>query len=524
MTEIIRPIFEKNTLSRKTGSWRDHELKQKPRYQWESETVSPCKIACPLENDIPYWISLLKEGKIQQAWEKLMKKNPFPAVTGRVCAAFCEESCNRKEFDESISIRDLEKFLGDEALARGWHPQKSAGKPKEFSVAIVGSGPAGLSCAYQLARKRFKVVVFEQLSVLGGQLQFGIPEFRLPKDILEKEINNLVRLGIEVKKDITVDLKLFEIIKDCYDAFFFAVGLQKSKKLDIEGENNPDVFYGFDFLKDVNLGKKISLGKKVIVIGGGNIAIDAARTAEKSGSEVVIFYRRTIAEMPAIKEDVVLAQAEGIKIKELLSPIRISNKFGRNFIECQRNRLGEPDEFGRKKPLPIGGLNFLEPFDNLIIAIGEEAEDDFFVKLKDGNKVFLGGDFKTKAGTVAAAIGSGREAAEAIDKIFSRKSPIETKNSPIVKLSDLNLAYFKHQERKSLPWAEAKRCFSCGVCRECENCFNFCPDMSVKKTNDPKKPYAVDYDYCKGCGICAKECPRGVIVMEEENESKSNDR
>lgn len=521
MTEN-RPIFKENTLSRKTGSWRDHELKQKPRYLRGTEIVSTCKMACPLGNDIPYWISLLKDGKIKEAWEKLMEKNPFPSVTGRVCQSFCEKNCNRKEFDESVSIRDLEKFLGDEALANNWRPPILKEKFKPFEVAVVGSGPAGLSCAYQLARKRFRVAVYEQLPVLGGQLRFGIPEFRLPKDVLENEIKNILHLKIRVHKNVAVDSNLFEIMGHCYDAIFFATGLQKSKKLDIDGEKNPNVFYGLDFLKEINLGEKVNLGRKVIVIGGGNTAIDTARIAKSFGSDVSIFYRRTKAEMPAIKEDVFSAEKEGVEIKELLSPVRISVKFGVNFLECQKNQLGEPDESGRKRPFPIKGSNFLEQFDSLIVAVGEEAENPFFAELKD-ERVFLGGDIKTKAGTAAAAIGSGREVAEKIERILLKKPPLETKNPQIVRFSDLNLAYFEHQKRKSLPdesYLEAKRCFSCGFCRECENCFNFCPEPAVKKTNDQLNPYVIDYDYCKGCGICAKECPRGVIIMEEENESE----
>lgn len=499
-------ISLRDTSSNLTGSWR----RIKPYYQ---NKISPCKNACPLENNIPHWLSLLKQGKTRQAWEKLIEKNPFPAVTGRVCQGFCEKDCNRREFDESVSIRNLEKFLGDEALINGWHPPVLKEKFKSFDIAVVGSGPAGLSCAYQLIRKGFRVVVFEQFPVLGGQLWFGIPEYRLPKDILEKEINNILCLGIKVSRGLTIDSKIFETIKHCYDAVFFATGLQKPKKLDIEGEENLNVLYGLNFLKDVNFGNKIKLGRKVLVIGGGNTAVDVARTAKKLGSEkVIVFYRRTRIEMPAIKEDVILAEKEGIEIKELLSPAKIFSKFGQNFLECQKNQLGESDESNRKKPSPIKGSNFLEQFDSLIVAIGEGAENSFFFGLED-ERVFLGGDIKTKAGTVAAAIGSGREAAENIERILLGKSPLEEKNPQIVRFSGLNLAYFEHQEKKSRPNLEAERCFSCGVCDLCGNCWKFCPHLAISEKNGQLK---IDYDYCKGCGVCAQECPRSVISQEME--------
>ncbi|MEK7596347.1 MAG: FAD-dependent oxidoreductase [Patescibacteria group bacterium] len=498
------------TAKNLTGAWR----KIRPYYQ---NKTSPCQNACPLGNDIPYWLSLLKQGKNRQAWEKLMEKNPFPAVTGRVCRAFCEKSCNRNEFDESVSIRNLEKFLGDEASARGWHPPVLEKKFKPFNIAVVGSGPAGLSCAYQLARKNFRVIVFEQFPVLGGQLRFGIPEFRLPKDVLEKEINNIIYLGVKVCKGIFVDQKFFETIKRYYDAVFFAAGLQKSRKLNIEGEENPDVLYGLDFLKNINFGNKaISstfLGEKVVIIGGGNTAIDAARTAKRFGSEVSIFYRRTKIEMPAIKEDVILAEKEGIEIRELLSPVRIFSKSGQNFLECQRNQPGKSAESSRNNPLPIEGSNFLEQFDNLIVAVGEEAENSFFVESEDW-KVFLGGDIKTKAGTVPAAIGSGREAAEKIEKILLGEPPLETKDPQIVKFSDLNPVYFnKNQKREPASRSEAKRCFSCGVCDFCGNCWKFCPHMAVSEKQGELK---INYDYCKGCGICAQECPRSAISQKLE--------
>lgn len=461
----------KNNL---TGAWRTI----RPFYE---NKMSPCQNACPLSNDTPQWISLIKQGRDREAWEKLVEKNPLPAVIGRVCPAFCQDDCNRKEFDESLSIKELEKYLGDKALASGWRP-KILSRELLPSVAVVGSGPAGLSFAYQLIRRGFRVTVFEALPAAGGMLRAAIPDFRLPKDVLQKEIaSNILSLGVELRAGIKIGESDLAELHRQFSAVFVAVGLQKSVRLNIPGEESPGVLYGLDFLKAVNLGKKAELGKKVIVIGGGNTAIDVARTAGKLGSSVAIFYRRTKAEMPAIKEEVTLAESEGIKIKERAVPVKILRGPTLEF----RNEYGV----------------FQESADKVIIAIG--GEKDFSC---DEN-ILSGGDFKNKKGTVAAAIGSGRMAAYGILSLE------ETASDKIVKLSDLNLAYFKRRKRKLIPHLEAERCFSCGVCDSCGNCWKFCPHMSVLE-KDGK--LAIDYDYCKGCGICAQECPKAVISQELE--------
>lgn len=478
-----------DTRNNLTGAWR----KIRPYYE---EKISPCKNACPLENEIPSWMLLLKQGKTREAWEKLIEKNPLPAVTGRVCPAFCERDCNRKEFDESISIRELEKFLGDQALKNDWHLPVPDNKEKHLSVAVVGSGPAGLSCTYQLARRGYRVNIFEQLPVLGGMMMVGIPDFRLPKDILGREIDNIVNLGMGVHKGVAINKKFLRYLEYAYDAVFLATGLQKSRKLNIPGEeNNPNVLYGLDFLKDVNLGKKIILGQRVAVIGGGNTALDVARTAKRLGSEVSIFYRRSKAEMPAIASEIKEAETEGIKIQELVMPLRIFWKL----VAFQETKLGEPDETGRKKFVPVEGSNFLEEFDKLIIAAGEEKDASFD---GDPKKVFVVED----AGTIAQAIKLGRLAAESI---YGHAE----KQLKVVSFKDINTAYFEQKKRSLSIIKEAERCFSCGICDLCGNCWKFCPHMSVL---EEKGELMINYDYCKGCGICFQECPKSVISQELE--------
>ena len=385
----------------------------------------------------------------------------------------------------------------------------------------MGSGPAGLSCAYQLARRRYRVDIFEALPVLGGMLRVGIPDFRLPKDILDKEIDNILYLGVGIHKNIIVDSKLLEHLKDSYGAVFFAIGLQKSRKLNIKGEKNHGVLYGLDFLKDINLGKRTSLGrkgKKVIIIGGGNTAIDAARAAQRLGSEVSIFYRRSKAEMPALKTEILQAMAEGIKIQELVLPIQILKKT----VELQRVKLGETDETGRRKPMALEGTNFQEGFDNLIIAVGEEMDSSLGLKSET-------------RGTVAEAIKLGREAAE---KIIQTLEPKPGKSRLVLPRDpDFYLTPKKRIEISSSTLArkEAQRCLGCGFeveglaevlinevrCKGCGLCVDVCPyrvlELSDSFNSQGYRPAcAKNSKKCRGCTWCNLICPDAAIEVKRE--------
>jgi thioredoxin reductase/Pyruvate/2-oxoacid:ferredoxin oxidoreductase delta subunit len=408
----------------------------------------------------------------------------------------------------------------------------------------------------------------------------GIPEYRLPKKVLEEEIDQILELGVKVEMNcrLGADLSWKDLQK--YEAIYLAMGNHKSKKLDIPGEDLPGVMSGLDFLRDLSLGKKISMGKRVAIIGGGNTAIDAARSALRLGAKPIILYRRTQEEMPAWASEVQEAEEEGVEISYLVSPVRIGGENGKvNKLECVKNRLGPPDEDGRRRPMEIKGSNFSIEVDQVIRAIGEEAELQGLPKnlgVKEGliltderggtklKKVFAGGDITAQPRTVAHAIGAGKRAAIFMDCFLKNKKwegliddlrlgekgnlsmrryrqeekdrePISNKT---VRLRDLNLDYFTFQKRSKMPKLkvqqrlgsfaevnlgftqetavnEALRCFNCGVCNLCDNCYIFCPDVAIRKDVQTGQNI-IDYDYCKGCGICVAECPRHALVMEEE--------
>ncbi len=556
----------------KTGTWRY----LRPRFE---NKVSPCNEGCPAGQDIEGAMVLIGKGKYAEAWELFKEENPLPGVCGRVCYHPCETACNRGEFDEAVSINALERFMADYAQKHGKKVFRKRERRNE-KIAIVGSGPAGLSCAYHLARLGYAVKIFEALSVLGGMLRVGIPEYRLPKKILEEEIDQILELGVTAELNTRIGAE--EFAKDLaeYSAIFLAVGSHLSKSLKIPGEESDGIMSGVEFLRSVNLGNPVNMGKRVAVIGGGNTAFDAARTALRLGARPFILYRRTREEMPAFPGEVQEAEEEGIEIYLLVSPVRLISANGKVAkVECVKNRLGPPDEDGRRGPVVIKDSNFAVEVDHVITAIGEDA-DLAFVPSKVGMKgnailtdergatkmkgVYAGGDITQQPRTVVHAIGSGKRAAIFIDGNLRKKNwesyfesirigergthsmarylqeegertPLSTKT---VKFKDLNLDYFEPKKRTKVPKMkankriasfeevnlgypediaveEAKRCFNCGVCNLCDNCYIFCPDLAIIKQGEDE-PNVIDYDHCKGCGICVEECPRNALVMEEE--------
>jgi 2-oxoacid:acceptor oxidoreductase delta subunit (pyruvate/2-ketoisovalerate family) len=408
-------------------------------------------------------------------------------------------------------------------------------------------------------------------------LRSGIPSYRLPKDVLDREISNIEALGVEIRTGIPLGENLtWDDLKD-YQAIFIATGAHRSRGLHIPGEKTKRVLSGLDLLRKINCGKKLKLGDKIAIIGGGNTAIDVARSVLRLGKKATILYRRSKEEMPAFEDEMVEAMEEGVKIRYLVNPIRIQQKDGLKRLECLRMELGEKDESGRRRPIPISNSNFFIEADDVIIAAGEEIEISFLpngmekregivLTQRDGSTgikgVFAGGDLTSNQRTVAHAIGSGKKVALAIDcylkgedteeairqiligegpsiSIFRHLHPEARPMNPhVVTFEELNTDYFelskRHRESigpvkgrvkgfgevtatfpQSIALEEAERCFSCGTCNGCENCYVFCPDASILKTEDILS-HQVDYDFCKGCGICFTECPRGAISLKEE--------
>ncbi len=561
------PVSSGTTLYNTTGTWRY----VRPVYR---NKTSPCNVACPAGEDIAQYLGLVAKGKYQEARLRILEENPFPGVCGRVCPHPCESECNRAELGGSISIHMVERFLAD--LAGGAPVQRlPSNAPAGATVAIVGSGPAGLSCAYQLARRGYPVTVFEAWDDLGGTMRLGIPAYRLPRHVLDAEIAAIARLGVEMCTGRRLGDNLSTADLRAFSAVFLAVGQQKSRALEVAGEDAQGVVAGLDFLRRVNLGMPVEVGARVAVVGGGNTAMDAARAALRLGAQTVtVLYRRSRYEMPAIAEEVQEAQDEGICFEFLTTPVRVLTEDGAiRGLQCVRMQLGAPDGTGRRRPEPLAGSEYTLNVDVLIPALGQEADLAFLEHWAGGGLaqtlsmanglletdaaaqssqtgIFVGGDSATGFGTVAHAVGSGKRAALAIDRYLHGEdlngfpaldqhvhaAPRDL-DPAVVRFADLNLAYFEELPRpepKQRPAIERKRdfaevtdgldeqqvqqeahrCFSCGTCNGCDTCWLYCPDVSISRVDH--SDYQVNYDYCKGCGICAQECPRRAIVMEEE--------
>ena len=434
----------------------------------------PCKGACPAGIDVQDYIELVTQGFYKDALKLIEKRVPLPAVISRVCPRPCETKCNRKEIDEPIAINALKRFVVEEVEKR-WGKEEVTPVPrtKREKVAIIGSGPAGLTAAYDLVWNGYGVTILEALPTPGGMLAVGIPEYRLPKKVLQTEIEDIKKLGVEIKLNSPVgknDLTLDKLGKKGYKAIFIAVGAHKSLKLDVPGEDMQGVYHGIAFLHDVNTGKKVKVGKRVAIIGGGNVAVDAARTALRLGAkEVFIVYRRSKQEMPAHDDEIKAAEEEGVKIHYLASPVKILGKGGKVVgMECIRMELGEPDASGRRRPIPIKGTEFVIDADMVIPAIGEAPDLDFLhdsLKTPEGTLkvdpdnlttgvpgVFAGGDAVTGPATVIQAIAAGHKAAAFIDRYLRGESLEYKKESPrIIGIEDVKIEDVRKQSRESMP-------------------------------------------------------------------------
>ena len=482
--------------------------------------ASSCRIACPAGVNAQGYVALISQGKFKEALEVIRRTVPFAGVLGRVCTHPCELDCERGQLDESIAIRSLKRFVADYELRVGRERAVPVERTKEDKVAIIGSGPAGLACAYDLIRQGYGVTVFEALPQAGGLLRYGIPQYRLPKEIVDNDISYVQELGVEIQTNTPVK-DLGEIFNQGYMAIFVGSGAQASQKGGIPSEETRGVIHALDFLRLVNSGVKPSLGDRVAVIGGGNAAVDAARIALRLGAkEVTIVYRRSRVEMPAIATEVDQAEREGIKIDFLAAPVRILAKDDQlSAIECIRMELGEPDGSGRRSPIPIKGSEFTMNVDNTIIAIGQAVDKTMLPKelgytgwgTLEVNPttletniagVFAGGDAVAGPADVIAAIAAGKEAAISVDRYLEGVSLTEGRQIAPRTVEKLSREGIKPKARASMPLLElgkrkgsfaeveqgfdekvaieeAKRCLNCGVCSECLECLKVCEQGAI---------------------------------------------
>jgi NADPH-dependent glutamate synthase beta subunit-like oxidoreductase/Pyruvate/2-oxoacid:ferredoxin oxidoreductase delta subunit len=527
----------------------------RPRY---IPKTPPCVGNCPSGSDVRGWLTTIAQAEAygrtpeqayEIAWEKITDRNPFPAVCGRVCPHPCEDSCNRKGKDGAVAVNALERCVGDFGIAKQLKLRKLTEERYPEKVAVVGAGPAGLSCAYQLARRGYPVTVFEAFRRPGGMLAYGIPHYRLPREVLNAEIQKILDLGVELKCNFTIgkDMPIEELRRE-YQAVFVGIGAHKGLKLRVPGEDAPNVFTGTEFLNRANSGEEVQIGGRVLVIGGGDTAIDAARVSRRLGAEVTILYRRTRAEMPAIKPEIEGALEEGVRIEFLAAPVEILRKNGTAVgARCIRMELGAPDASGRPRPVPKPGSEFEVEATAIIAAISQEPEFEGFASLRAINDwiktddwgttsaegIYAGGD-DVELGLVTIAISQGRFAAEAIDARL-RGKPLEKPSLPPpfsperVKL-DWYKASPRHErahlaaEQRTMEaeieaglseaeaLEEAKRCMSCGLCMDCETCWMYCTTACFVKL--PKgEHYRVKLELCNGCKKCAEACPCGFIEM-----------
>jgi len=509
------------------------------------DRLPPCNQACPAGENVQAWLAEAQAGRYRAAWDLILRDNPLPAVEGRVCYHPCEDACNRGVMDGAVSVHAVERYVGDLALAERWPvgpPPPASGK----RVLVVGAGPSGLSAAWHLARRGHAVTICDSAPVAGGMMHFGIPKYRLPREVLDAEIARIVSLGVDIQLERTVTDLAAEKAAGRFDAVFVAVGAHLSRRQDIPAVDASRIYDALQFLKQVESGDRPRIGRRVAVYGGGNTAMDAARSARRLGAEPLIIYRRTRNEMPAHDFELEEALEEGVSVHWLRTITGMSG----SGLSVEVMRLDE-----HRRPVPTGELETLAA-DALVLALGQDTDTSFLRNVPgiqfnaDGTVivgpdmqtghagVFAGGDTVPYERTVTTAIGHGRKAARCIDAYLAGTPLVHQPKHDLAGVATLRLWYAPDAGRVAQPHLpierrietfaevsggydetaarfEAQRCFSCGNCFECDGCYSACPEQAVRKLG-PGRRYEFDLGRCTGCAVCVNQCPCGAIEMRPE--------
>jgi 2-oxoacid:acceptor oxidoreductase delta subunit (pyruvate/2-ketoisovalerate family) len=526
------------SLANHTGSWRS----SRPVYV---DRLPPCNHACPAGENIQAWLSYAETGDYERAWRVLTQDNPLPAVMGRVCYHPCETACNRAQIDSAVGINSVERFLGDEAIKQRWKfapPETESGK----RVLVVGAGPSGLSAAYHLRRLGHAVEIYEAGPLAGGMMRFGIPKYRLPRDVLDAEVARILDMGVSLNLNVKVTNILETMTMRGFDAAFLAVGAHIAKRAYIPAGEAAKILDAVSVLRSMEGEEKPLLGRRVVVYGGGNTALDVARTAKRLGAtDAIIVYRRTRERMPAHDFELEEALEEGVLIRWLSTIKRMDEAV----ITVEKMVLDD-----KGFPQPTGELETLEA-DSVVLALGQDVDLSLLngvpgLEIKDGvvrvgpnmmtgyPGIFAGGDMVPAERTVTVAVGHGKKAARHIDGWLRGNEYAPPLKHEIAEFDKLNSWYYTDAPKTVRPTLEivrrrttfeevtkgldstnalyeARRCLSCGNCFECDNCYGMCPDNAVIKLGSGNR-FKFNYDFCKGCGICAQECPCGAIMMVPE--------
>ncbi len=568
--QLLIPISSITSEGNKTGSWRF----LRPRFE---NKTAPCSAACPVGEDIPQIEMLAAQGEFKDAWELIIRENPFPAVCGRVCFHPCEGLCNRGSYDEAVAVHTMERFLADTAARYDFHAAAPDISPRKEKIAIIGGGPAGLSAAWFLTRLGFSCDIFEAASEVGGLLRWGIPAYRLPEKALQQDVERLKAAGVGIFTNRRIDGQFIADLDSSFQAVIVATGHGRGQTMGVPGEEDPGVSEGLDFLQKLRAAETVACAGTTAVIGGGNSAIDVARSVVRLGGKAIIYYRRRRQDMPAFADEIRMAVEEGVEIRELVSPAAI-RRDGDKLLLSLKRMVVSGEESGRARVAPDAGSLETVEVEQVIRAIGAAPQEAWMEAPLSGNvltlshaRLVLGsgtrpviftGDLATETKSVTHAIASGKQAAIALD-IFFREgaSAIEAgiaacrigegtslslevhlggkrreRSSHVVDYSEINTDHFSFAPRIKQPrllveersrsfseidlkisaglaMQEAERCFNCGFCNNCDNCRLFCPDVAVIREDGTRW---INYDYCKGCGICVVECPRNAMSLEEE--------